>query len=397
MVPFFLFAMSINPALAEGQRLLQEGDPEEAASVLEKALTQAPDHPHLLLYAGLARVEAALVKGRPEAGRGSIWNAAPTIESAEISHENTNAGEQAGESSVHEMPKNENSGPDIDSGMDLIRRAMDASPDNRLLAVFYARALYDCGDLAEALRQCQAVMDAQPCHSGAAALQFLCEAQNDPLAGLAGLVLAGVPDDSELLGRALCTAEKALLPTEQPAPQPLWAGGRVPWADHPGLHSAFAASLPERRSKAWLKRSEWLLQETGASERSIAAAEAAMRARPSDGTRVLLSARYFEAERYDEVEAALRGFMPDDPERNTWVGFSLYQLGHPAEALEVLAHAEADSGMAQHARGLAYLATGEPVLARRCFVRSARFDASIAEGRLARAYLHCRAEALRSE
>ncbi|MCA1597004.1 MAG: hypothetical protein LC772_11345, partial [Chloroflexi bacterium] len=207
--------MSINRSLAEGQRLLLAGKPEEAARVLENELERSPDHPHLLLYAGLARVESELSRrAHPLSANSMPADGVRQIETGET--EPTGA-------AVAESGDLEALNGHRGAGIEHICRAMAVSPGNHLLPVFYARALYDSGDIPGALVQCQAVLQAQPGHPGAQSLQFLCLGETDPLAGLAGLALAGTPDDSEIGGRALCLAEIALLPTEQPLRQPLWA------------------------------------------------------------------------------------------------------------------------------------------------------------------------------
>ncbi|HET6387178.1 MAG TPA: tetratricopeptide repeat protein [Armatimonadota bacterium] len=343
MVPFFLFTISINRLLDQGQQLLDDGQPREALAALEKGLGTAPRNSFLLLYAGLARAEC-------------------------------------GES---------------DSGLRQIQQAMDLSPDNWLFPFFYARALYDAGDYAAAADQCRRVEAVQQDHPGAIVLRRLCEGRKDPLVGLTGLALHGLSDDIHLQARALQFAEEILRPAHRPT-LPVWPGDRAPWDPHSGIRTAPEVHQIPGGAREWLRRSR-MMQESGQGDRALVFAEAAMQENPDDETRALLATLYDETGRCAETEAALREFLPEDPERNTLIGAAHFEMGHFYTAAEALQKAERDSARAAHTLGRALLEIGRTAEARIAFLRAARLDPAIPPARIALAYLEARGARTKDE
>jgi tetratricopeptide (TPR) repeat protein len=374
LVPFNFFPISVNRLLDQGQKLLDEGKPREAAGPLNQALHEAPANVYVLLYSGLAAVDSG----------------------------------------------------EVERGFERLERALELDPTNYLIHLFYARAFFDQGDLAGARRECERVTDVQPDHPGVRALRFLCTGRESAAQGLAGLALNGLSDDTELRGRALLLAEEALLPVETPSLTALWAGSQMPWelsselpAGEPDGRAAedagarLKASLTENgssppppappagvsptrnRRRAW-ERTSRNLQQAGALEPAIVFAEASMREAQDAEGRVTLARLYFEAARYAELEITLREFATGDPERNALMGISLFELGHFDASPPLLESGDPALPRVLHTLGRAHLILGDPAEARRAFTRAARIEEMLPANRVAHAYLHCRAAALQS-
>ena len=187
------------------------------------------------------------------------------------------------------------------------------------------------------------------------------------------------------MGRALSLAESVLLNSQPPCRADLWPEGEVPWSANGGLATK-EAEMPYRRLLE-------VAQGIDAEERpasAVVAAEAAMRVRPEESTRVLLADLYYRLELWSETEATLRDFLTDDGERNALVGVSLHQMGHDEAALAPLQQADASSAQAAEALGRCHLRLGNPLEARRAFVRAVQLDESMLQDRLARAFLEVR-------
>ena len=187
------------------------------------------------------------------------------------------------------------------------------------------------------------------------------------------------------MGRALSLAESVLLKSQPSCRADLWPEGEVPWSANGGLATK-EAEMPYRRLLE-------VAQGIDAEERpasAVVAAEAAMRVRPEESTRVLLADLYYRLELWSETEATLRDFLTDDGERNALVGVSLHQMGHDEAALAPLQQADASSAQAAEALGRCHLRLGNPLEARRAFVRAVQLDESMLQDRLARAFLEVR-------
>jgi len=277
--------------------------------------------------------------------------------------------------------------------------------DRPLLRLFFARALYDSGRFDECLKECAHVASSQSGHPGAAVLSLLCLAHNDRMAGLERLSLDGLSDDLHLQGRALFLAEETLQESERPQPKPAWPTASMPWersnvgrvAGGPpkargsrDQHRSADSSMERMKPGEWIRRCR-MAQGGGLIDRAVVYAEAAMQSGGDDEVRVVLATLYLETERYREVEACLRGFMENDPERNTYVGISRFYRGDFPGATAALHKAEPDSARAAHTLGRAYLAQGKSKEGRCAFVRTALLDGSIPVERVARAYLNGRA------
>ena len=337
------FHSSKNCSLDRAGELLANGRATEALPILDVSLQQAPRDVSLLLYSGLANVDAG----------------------------------------------------NTDAGIRQLEQAAKLDQNNAILHFFLARARYDVGDCPGALKECALVESAQAGHPGSAALRALCLAHDDPIAGLSTLALCGLPDDSEILGRALLVAELALKKEETPAKAATWTGSRMPWQIVARTSGGPSGRKREVNSPGHLSKRQWMrksrfMQANGSLERAIVFAEAAMREKQEDDTRVLLATLYFDAGRYAETEAALRGFLPDDPERNSYVGMSLFHLGDFRAAVGALEKGDPTMGRGLHTLGRVHLILDNFLKARQCLVRTAQVDESIATSRIAHAYLVCR-------